>query len=211
MRAKDVQCRAGPLHSVVAAGIQDAASPHHVVHHNHAAGPGELYRPFQVGRVVDLVRIEEEQVKGAGQRRQGVQGRPHPHSDPVREPGGGQIGAGHLGMAGLVFTADQLAAGRQRPCQPGSTETAQGTDLQDPAGTGNAGQQHQELSLRRGDLDGRQSGGNGGGHNGVHPVLRPHHLAGQILLDLFPVLLMPLVPLLHCRLRSSRASCRGPR
>src|SRR5947209_7096092 len=47
---------------VVAAGVQDSPTPHHVVHDDHTAGAGEAYRGGEVVGVVLLIRVDEHQI-----------------------------------------------------------------------------------------------------------------------------------------------------
>src|SRR6185312_12272661 len=58
---------AGALNGgVVAAGVEDRPTSHHVIDDDHTAGAGQAYRGGEVIGVVLLVRIDKHQVEGLG-------------------------------------------------------------------------------------------------------------------------------------------------
>src|ERR1700761_4075565 len=64
---------------------------------------GEFDGPVQVAGVVLLVGVDEHQVEGPLDAGQGVQRRADQHLDAVAETGALDVGAGDLGVLGLVL------------------------------------------------------------------------------------------------------------
>ncbi len=61
-------------------------------------------------------------------------------------------------MLRIEFERDETAAGRQRPAQPDRAVAGERADLEDAARALDAGEQVQELALRRGHTDRGQAG-----------------------------------------------------
>ena len=99
------------------------------------AVPGrELERGAQVGGVVGLVGVDEDQIERAGvlvdQCRQAVRGRPDPDLDAIGDPRASEVAPRHLGIAGVDLQRDEAPVVRERSREPDRAVAAQGADLQ---------------------------------------------------------------------------------
>lgn len=146
---------------IVVACVNETTVADDVVGDDQAARASVLEGPAEVRRSVDLVGVDEDQVKGTGflgvEPGKLIERRSEPDLGDVAEPGPLDVLLGDLGIALLRLERDQATAGRQRPPQPDRAVTAEGAELEDRPRLARLRQQVQQLALGRRDLDRRQA------------------------------------------------------
>ena len=109
-RAIKSNMRRTPTTSVaVARRVDHLALPHHIVDHDRRSWPGKAQRPFEIGRVVGLIRVDEDEIErpkplgfDLGQRLQRCAGS---DLDFVAKAGVGDVSARDIGMSRRSFRA----------------------------------------------------------------------------------------------------------
>ena len=142
---------------VVGGGVQHPTVAADVVHHDDGTRRTQLHRPLDVGDVVLLVGVDEDQVErfaAVGQGRQRVQRGADDHLDLVRDACALEVLPRHLRVLGCEFERDDLAAGPDAASQIDGAVAGKRADLKDPAGVRHHRQQRQQLAVLRRHLDG---------------------------------------------------------
>ena len=142
--------------------VEDGALAHDIVHHDGRAHARKFQRPIEVGGVVFLVGVDEDQVELLAFRLQGgqqVQRGADAQVHLVRHVGGREIPARDGGVIGREFERHHLAALGQGAGEPDGGIAAQRSDFENAPRPGGAREHVQEFALRRGNVDARQAGG----------------------------------------------------
>ena len=193
---------------VAAGGVGDRAVADHVVADDDRAGAGEAQRPGEIVGVAALVGVDEDEVEGAVEGGQRVEGRAGDQLDPVGEAGAGDVRARHLGVPPLGLQGDEPAALGKGAGEPDRRVAAEGADLEDAAGARHAGEEVQELALQRRDVDRRQPRCRIGGERRREGRVVSDEELRQIAVHPLPVRLHRLA--LACDRRLRRHSGRIP-
>ena len=141
-------------------GVDDVAVADDVVGEDEGAGAGELEGRGEVFRVAGFVGVDEDEVEGRGvlgvELGEGRECGAEAELDGVGEAGVGDVGEGYLGVLGVEFEGDELAAGWERAGEADGAVAAEGSDLEDAVGALGFGEELEELALVGRDVDGGQ-------------------------------------------------------
>ena len=114
--------------------VDHLALPHHIVDHDRCSWPGKAQSPFEIGRVVGLVGVDEHKVERSeplglelGQRRERCAGS---DLDFVAKTGVGDVSARNIGVFGAHFERDEPTVVRQGARQPDRRIAAERADLE---------------------------------------------------------------------------------
>jgi hypothetical protein len=120
---------------VGAIGIDDGAVADDIIGEDQGAWAGEFEGLGEVGGIVDLVGVEEDEVEGLDLRGmelgEGVERGAEAEFNGVSEAGMRDVGEGDLRVVGVEFESDELAAGWESAGEVDGAVAAEGTDLED--------------------------------------------------------------------------------
>ena len=121
-----------------------------------AAGAGAVEGPGEVGRGVDLVGVDEDEVEGAaafrGEEGEGLERGADAQVDQIGDPGAFDVGPGDLGVGGVELERGQQPFLGEAAGHGDRRVAGEGAELEDSLGADRPDQDLQQARLRRGDL-----------------------------------------------------------
>ena len=170
---------------ILAAGVGDFSVADDVVGDDQGAGVGELESAGEVGGVVGLVGIDEDEVEEAFgvERGEGFKGGADADFDAVSEAGVLDVLLGDLGVARVEFKGDEAAAGWQGASQADGAVAAESADLEDATGVAELSEEVEHLALGGRDVDGGKACGCVGGEHGVQGGVGREESLGEVSID----------------------------
>ena len=175
---------------IPAVGVGDRAAPDDIVNDDRGSWPRQAQRPAQIFGVVGLVGVDEDEIERAESfgldLRQGVERRAGPDVDLAGEARAGDVFARDRRVPFVRLQAHQPAALGQRARQPDGGIAAERADFQGVARPRHAGEQMEELALRRGQIDRWQAGRRVGGQRFLQRRVGPDERLDNIGVDRIP-------------------------
>lgn len=157
-----------------------------VVDEDEGAGVGEFEGPGEVVGGGFFVRVDEDEVEGADvfgeELGEGFDGGADADGD-VFEVGGCDVFAGDFSVVGVEFEGGDVAGGADATGEADRAEAAKGADFEDFLSAGGGCEEHEELALVGGDLDGRQAAGGGVFKGGVEGRVGGEEVLGVEVVD----------------------------